>query len=151
MGARLRRKPSSTSSCPSEKREKPTTTAQSFIRSSFIKMGDMDVVFKDSNDPFGDFGEGDDGGVGGNRGEVHIRVQQRNGRKCLTTVQGLAADLDIKKILKYIKKSFNCNGAVVDDKAGAVIQLQGDQRDNVKKFLTTENICIAEEVKVHGF
>merc|ERR1712205_163194 len=102
-------------------------------------------------DPFGaDIGDGETG-VGGNRGEVHIRVQQRNGRKCLTTVQGLAADLDIKKILKYIKKAFNCNGTVVNDKAGDVIQLQGDQRKNVQKFLTKENICNAEEVKVHGF
>merc|ERR1712167_151897 len=108
------------------------------------------IVFKGGNDPFGEAIDGGEGG-GSNKGDVHIRVQQRNGRKCITTVQGLAADLDIKKILKYIKKSFNCNGAVVDDKAGAVIQLQGDQRDNVKKFLTTENICIAEEVKVHGF
>lgn len=31
---------------------------------------------------------------------VHIRIQQRNGRKSLTTVQGLASDLDLKKILK---------------------------------------------------
>jgi translation initiation factor 1 len=33
---------------------------------------------------------------------VHIRIQQRNGRKSLTTVQGLANDLDLKKILKVI-------------------------------------------------
>merc|ERR1711981_494553 len=110
----------------------------------------MTKVFKDSNDPFGDLGD-DGGGGGGNRSEVHIRVQQRNGRKCLTTVQGIAPDLDLKKILRYIKKAFNCNGTVVDDKAGAVIQHQGDQRGNVQKFLVKENICNAEEVKVHGF
>merc|ERR1712139_210447 len=33
---------------------------------------------------------------------VHIRVQQRNGRKCITTVQGLSAELDLKKILKAL-------------------------------------------------
>merc|ERR1712216_846926 len=112
-------------------------------------MGDMDVVFKDSNDPFGDCVDGTE--AGGNRGEVHIRVQQRNGRKCISTVQGLAPDLDIKKILKYIKKENNCNGTVIDDKAGAVIQLQGDQRECVRKFLVRENICNSDEVKVHGF
>jgi len=32
--------------------------------------------------------------------QVHIRVQQRNGRKCITTVAGLGEDLDMKKILK---------------------------------------------------
>merc|ERR1712070_744968 len=99
-------------------------------------------------DPFGaDIGDGGTG-VGGNRGEVHIRVQQRNGRKCICTVQGLAADLDLKKILKYIKKENNCNGAVIEDKAGSVLQFQGDQRDCVKKFLVRENICNADEVKV---
>ena len=30
----------------------------------------------------------------GDQSKVHIRVQQRNGRKCITTVQGLADDLD---------------------------------------------------------
>jgi translation initiation factor 1 len=35
---------------------------------------------------------------------VHIRIQQRSGRKSLTTVQGLADDLDLKKILKALKK-----------------------------------------------
>ena len=35
---------------------------------------------------------------------VHIRVQQRNGRKCITTVQGLNQELDLKKILKTLKK-----------------------------------------------
>ena len=33
-----------------------------------------------------------------------IRIQQRNGRKSLTTVAGLSTDLDLKKILKYLKK-----------------------------------------------
>jgi len=35
---------------------------------------------------------------------VHIRVQQRNGRKCITTIQGLNSQLDLKKIIKAIKK-----------------------------------------------
>ncbi len=35
---------------------------------------------------------------------VHIRVQQRRGRKCVTMVEGLADDLDLKKICKFVKK-----------------------------------------------
>lgn len=35
---------------------------------------------------------------------VHIRVQQRNGKKSLTTVQGLPSAFDLKKILKALKK-----------------------------------------------
>jgi len=36
---------------------------------------------------------------------IHIRVQQRNGRKCITTVQGLSEQLDLKKIIKAVKKA----------------------------------------------
>jgi len=35
---------------------------------------------------------------------VHIRVQQRAGKKCLTTIQGLNPEFDFKKILKAFKK-----------------------------------------------
>ena len=68
---------------------------------------------------------------------IHIRVQQRNGRKCITTVQGLNQELDLQKILKALKKANNCNGTVVaDDEMGDVLQLQGDQRKAVADFLT---------------
>ena len=64
----------------------------------------------------------------GDQSKVHIRVQQRNGRKCITTVQGLADDLDVKRICKAFKKNFQCNGAVTkDEEMGEVIQLSGDQ------------------------
>ena len=35
---------------------------------------------------------------------VHVRIQQRNGRKTLTTVQGISQDYDLKKIVKVCKK-----------------------------------------------
>lgn len=67
---------------------------------------------------------------------IHIRIQQRNGRKCVTTVQGLHKDYNYNRILKDVKKEFCCNGNVVQDKElGKVIQLQGDQRKNVSNFL----------------
>ena len=67
---------------------------------------------------------------------MHVRVQQRNGRKSLTTVQGLKKEFNYNKILKDLKKEFCCNGVVVQDpELGQVIQLQGDQRKNVSNFL----------------
>lgn len=58
-----------------------------------------------------------------------IRNQQRNGRKSLTTVEGLARAYDIKKICKALKKEFSCNGTVIQsEELGEIIQLQGDQR-----------------------
>ena len=63
-------------------------------------------------------------------------LAERNGRKTLTTVQGLPTKFDQKKILKVIKKKFACNGTIVnDEKMGEVIQLQGDQRKDVQEFL----------------
>jgi hypothetical protein len=59
-------------------------------------------------------------------GLVHIRIQQRNGRKTLTTVQGLSSNYDLKKIVRSCKKEFACNGTVVDHhEYGEVLQLQG--------------------------
>lgn len=99
-------------------------------------------------DPFAD-AAGDDEVV--TKGIVHIRLQQRNGRKSLTTIQGLDEKLDLNKLTKAFKKEFCCNGCVVDNKElGKVIQLQGDQRDNVKKFLAEEEIASKKMIKVHG-
>ena len=83
---------------------------------------------------------------------MHIRVQQRNNRKCLTTVSGLAAEIDFKKVLKALKKQFCCNGCIVEDpEHGKVIQLQGDQRQNCKEFIVGEGLCGEKSLKVHGF
>lgn len=80
---------------------------------------------------------------------------ERNGRKTLTTVQGLPKKFDQKKILKVIKKKFACNGTIVNDsEMGEVIQLQGDQRKDVQEFLTDKKDGLeldAKSVKVHGF
>ena len=96
----------------------------------------------------------DAGDKAGNNTEekVHVRIQQRNGRKCITTVAGLADDLDVKRICKAFKKNFSCNGAVQkDEEIGEVIQLSGDQRTNVKDFLVDQEICHSENVVLHGF
>ncbi len=37
-------------------------------------------------------------------GLIHIRIQQRNGRKTLTTVQGISDKYDKKRLVKYFKK-----------------------------------------------
>lgn len=53
-------------------------------------------------DPFADAAKGDEESV--QDGLVHIRIQQRNGRKTLTTIQGLSAEYDLKKIVRACKK-----------------------------------------------
>ncbi|KAG7101240.1 Hydroxyquinol 1 like protein [Verticillium longisporum] len=59
---------------------------------------------------------------------IHIRIQQRNGRKTLTTVQGLPKKFDQKKILKVIKKKFEF---LIDKKEGLELD--------------------SKTIKVHGF
>ncbi|KAH1032607.1 hypothetical protein J1N35_044781 [Gossypium stocksii] len=97
-------------------------------------MSDLDVQIPTAFDPFADANAEDSGA--GAKEYVHIRIQQRNGRKSLTTVQGLKKEFSYNKILKDLKKEFCCNGTVVQDpELGQVIQLQGDQRKNVSTFL----------------
>lgn len=101
-----------------------------------------------SVDPFAETGDDDTS----SRNYIHIRIQQRNGRKTLTTVQGLPAELDSKKLLKYFKKEFACNGTLVQDNdLGSVIQLQGDQRVKVSESLVNNMSLPKSTIKIHGF
>jgi translation initiation factor 1 len=65
-------------------------------------------------------------------------------------VTGLNQQLDLKKILKAIKKEHCCNGTVLkdEDTKEEVLQFQGDQREAVKSFLIKEEISDKDTVKV---
>ncbi|TYG47406.1 hypothetical protein ES288_D11G336000v1 [Gossypium darwinii] len=103
-------------------------------------MSDLDIQIPTAFDPFADANAEDSGA--GTKEYVHIRIQQRNGRKSLTTVQGLKKEFSYNKILKDLKE-FCCNGTVVQDpELGQVIQLQGDQRKNVSTFLVQVIVII---------
>ncbi len=83
---------------------------------------------------------------------LDVRVQQRSGRKTLTTIQGLPKELDQKRVLKVFKKEFACNGNIVEDEEmGEVIQLQGDHRSKVAQILLEEGIVKKDDLQVHGF
>ncbi len=83
--------------------------------------------------------------------KVHIRVQQRNGRKCITTVAGLAEDLDVKKITRALTKAFKTSGTVKKDlDDNNIVQVAGDQRTNIRDFLLSQEICHADQILVHG-
>ena len=70
----------------------------------------------------------------------------------MTIVQGMPDDLDLKKILKALKKTFSTNGTVLKDKEmGYVIQLQGDKRKEVYEFFDKYQIVPKSQMKVHGF
>ncbi|CAA3004994.1 translation factor SUI1 homolog [Olea europaea subsp. europaea] len=112
-------------------------------------MVELDIPVPTAFDPFP---EAIESGTPGAKEYVHIRIQQRNGKKSLTTVQGLRKEFRYEKILKDLKKEFCCNGNVVQDKElGKVIQLQGDQRKNVSQFLVSAGLVKKDQVKIHGF
>ncbi|XP_054419152.1 eukaryotic translation initiation factor 1b-like [Pteronotus mesoamericanus] len=67
----------------------------------------------------------------GTKDYIHIKIQQRNGRKTLTTVKEIADNYDKKELVKPFKKKFACNGTVNEHPGyGEVIQLQSDQLKN---------------------
>ncbi|KAJ3698615.1 Translation initiation factor SUI1 family protein [Rhynchospora pubera] len=113
-------------------------------------MSEIEAELPAAFDPFAEANAEDSGA--GAKEYVHVRIQQRNGRKSLTTVQGLKKEFSYNKILKDLKKDFCCNGTVVEDpELGQVIQLQGDQRKNVANFLVQAGIVKKEHIKIHGF
>ncbi|MCO5586626.1 hypothetical protein L7F22_040567 [Adiantum nelumboides] len=114
-------------------------------------MSDLEIQIPTSFDPFKEATNASTPGSG-SKDNVHVRIQQRNGRKSLTTVQGLNKEFNYNKILKDFKKEFCCNGTVVQDpELGQVIQLQGDQRKNVSQFLVQAGILKKDQIKIHGF
>lgn len=101
----------------------------------------MDFKFDDDDD--------DDDGFSTNA--VTISVNKRNGKKCITSVVGLAKDLDLKKILSHIKKTHSCNGSIVDNEEyGEVMTFTGDQKKNIYDFLIKEEICKKDEITLKG-
>ena len=102
-------------------------------------------------DPFEDHNDLLDQVTGTPVNLVDIRIQQRNGRKSMTIVQGLPPKLNLKKVLSYFKRNFCCNGTIVEDQvAGRVLQMTGDQRVAVANFLVEQKIVPKESIKIHG-
>lgn len=98
------------------------------------------------------FAEAQDSEDVGQSEVIHIRIQQRNNRKTLTTVQGINPKFDLKKIAKACKRNFACNGTVVDHKEyGEVLQFQGDQREKIQSFLLQIGLVAEDKLKMHGF
>ena len=84
--------------------------------------------------------------------KIHIRITQRSGRHSFTTVEDLPQNLRFKEVLSAMKKNFHCNGGIQNPDNKKIIQLFGDQRMNIKKFLLSEEIVTDEnDIIVHGF
>jgi len=83
---------------------------------------------------------------------VHIRYQQRNGRKGVTTVAGLPSTIDFKPLATRMKRKWCTNATVMEDEEmGKVIQIQGDLRHEIGVFVVKEGFVEKAQVKVHGY
>ena len=92
----------------------------------------------------------------GRTNKIHIRLQQRNTRSYLTLLEGMDDDLDLKRICRAMMRGFNCNGNVkTDTELGDVIQLQGDQCENIRAWLLEQEILTPAEAEerlvIHKF
>jgi len=71
-------------------------------------------------DPFADEGDplGDNADVGSTSEYIHIRIQQRNGRKTLTTLQGLPkrSSLPLSSIVSALGTNFSLSYPEYDSK-----------------------------------
>lgn len=84
--------------------------------------------------------------------KVHIRIVKRNRRKCVTIVEKIPEEFDLKLILKEIKKKFTCGGAIKRDSDDKVfLKITGDKRDEIKNFLIEEEIMEKDRIIVHGY
>lgn len=86
-----------------------------------------------------------------NENKVHIRIKQRNGRKSITVIENLPIDLNLKLISQSLRKKLNCISSIITIDNNKIIQLSGDQRALVKKFLVDNNIVSDELVTIHGY
>lgn len=88
---------------------------------------------------------------------VHITIKQRTKTKFITYIADFPKIYDLNKILKYIKKIYKCGGSILKQRdeikntVNEVIQLSGDQRDNVREFFIKYNVLDKDNIIVHGF
>ncbi|KAL6089788.1 hypothetical protein STEG23_010803 [Scotinomys teguina] len=64
--------------------------------------------------PSNDACKGDDLLLIGIEDYIHITIQQRNGRKTMTTIQGIAGDYGKKILMKMFKKKLGYNITVIE-------------------------------------
>lgn len=84
--------------------------------------------------------------------KIHIRIQQRNGRKSITIIENLPLYIeDLKSFTKYINKTYCCGGNInskIEEKI--VIQFQGDQRNNIQEILINKYNIPKINIVIHG-
>lgn len=100
--------------------------------------------------------------------EVHIREQQRNGRKMITLIEGISNKVNIDVLLQRLKKELAVGGAIILSKSSlgrpsgevhgtfltgnqqTILQLSGNVKNQVRDWLIKNLYCEDQKIKVHG-
>jgi translation initiation factor SUI1 len=89
--------------------------------------------------------------------DIHIRVQVRNGKKSWTFIENLdkveqttdKKEQFMENEAKALKSLLHCSATI--KKPENTIQLQGDHRDKIKKYLLDKKYVRDAQIKMHGF
>ena len=84
---------------------------------------------------------------------VDIYIKQRNGRKCITLIEGLKNDKDLlKSYSKDLRKIMGCSCSVnLNEETGSYqLKLSGKDIQNICKYLIDNLNIKVENIKVHG-
>ena len=116
------------------------------LRFNTNNLKDLDKEFDDTKKTVYDDSDDDDF-------KVVIAIQQRNAKKYVTTVTDIPPKYDLPKLVKYIKKCYNCSGSVLkkEDSDDEYLQFSGDQRQTIAKFFGDCNVMDKENIIVRGF
>jgi translation initiation factor 1 len=86
--------------------------------------------------------------------KIHVRIQQRTGRKSWTFIEGLDSfntnnDADfMKRTCIKFRSVFSCS---VTLKENNILQLQGDKRDDICEYLLKNKFAKKDDIVRHGF
>jgi translation initiation factor 1 len=82
---------------------------------------------------------------------INIRMIQRNGKKCNTSISGVSMSIEeLKSLTSTWKKTFACNGTIQKDEQNQnIILLTGNQIENVCNYLVNNNICPISQIRIY--
>ncbi len=63
--------------------------------------------------------------------QIKIRTERKKFKKYATLIYGFSDSAEQQEVFKYLKKKLACGGTV----KGNVIELQGEQKERIKKLL----------------
>lgn len=86
--------------------------------------------------------------------KIHIRFHL-SGKRAITLIEGFEDDLDLKRIAKALKKTFNCACSIhLDKDENEIIKLQGNHCAEVRDWIVEQEIIAKGEagdrIVIHG-